>query len=113
MKSAIKVALLVMVLIVLSAPHFGQSKNATVTGTVVGGDGKTAVAGATVRVENGRERVNTKTGGDGRYAFSGIGEGNITVTLVVDGGRSISKGPTFVVSGTETIIDFDLSKTPN
>ena len=109
-----------------AVPSYAQQANGAVTGRVLGRDGQTPVQGATIQIDslnltNGRltvrERLNAKTGRDGRYGMSGLYVGRVKVTVIVDGVPVMSKGEAigdeiFLVSNTDTPVNFDLSKAP-
>jgi hypothetical protein len=109
----------------LATPLLAQN-NGSVAGRVVDRDGKTPLAGATLWIDslmtnNGRvqlrERLQTKSGRDGRYTLSGLYIGRVRVTLVVDNQPVMVKGDAigdelFAASGVDTIANFDMSKAP-
>ena len=64
-----------------------------------------------------RERLQTKTGRDGRYSLSGLYVGRVKVTVVLNNQPVMMKGEAigdelFAASGVDTVANFDLSKAP-
>src|SRR5690349_20294203 len=78
--------------VALAVPLYAQSQDGTIAGRVLDKDGVTPLAGATLWIDslitqNGRiqlrERLNAKTGRDGRYSMSGLYIGRVRVYLVI------------------------------
>jgi tetratricopeptide (TPR) repeat protein len=111
----------------LALPSYGQQQNGSIVGRVLDRDGKTPLQGVVIWIdslftETGRnvrvrERLTTKTGRDGRYSMSGLYQGRARVTVVINNQPVMVKGDAigdeiFLVGGTDTAVNFDLSKAP-
>jgi tetratricopeptide (TPR) repeat protein len=97
-----------------------------VAGRVLDRDGKTPVQGATVQIqslmtERGqqvvRETLNAKTGRDGGFSITGVYQGRVRLTLIMNGAPVMVLGDAvgdelFVQPGLDTRATFDLSKAP-
>src|SRR5688572_12663339 len=97
-----------------------------ISGKVVDRDGKTPVVGATVQIDSlmtdrgqqvVRERLTAKTGRDGGYSMSGIYQGRVRLTLVMNGQPVMVMGEKVgdelvVANGLDLRANFDLSKAP-
>ena len=115
-------------LIALAVPHLiARQLDGRIRGTVLDKDGTTPVAGAVVTVRNWittpdgvthlREALNLRTGRNGTYAAGTMYTGRITVGLVINSQTVMTKGDRpgeelYLTSGSETVVDFDLSKAP-
>jgi len=119
-------ALLIVVIALTVSVLTAQQLDAKIAGRILDKDGVTPVQGAMVSVTywvtvsgvtHVREKFTTRTGRDGTYASSGLSTGRITVTLTINGQAVTTKGEIpgdeiYLTSGSETVIDFDLSKAP-
>ena len=104
----------------------GQAQNGTIVGRVIDRDGTTPLAGAVIWVDQlatnsgrvvVRERLNTKTGRDGRYSLTGLYIGRVRVSVVQNGAPVMTKGDAigdelYLATGLDTVANFDLSKAP-
>src|SRR5687767_1212383 len=92
MKLFSKILLFPAVVAMSSALLLAQGTGA-VSGRVVDRDGKTPVVGATVQIESlmtergqqvVRERLTAKTGRDGGFSLSGVYQGRVRLTLIMN-----------------------------
>jgi tetratricopeptide (TPR) repeat protein len=109
-----------------SVPSQAQSQDGSISGRVIGRDGTTPVQGALVYIDslvtqNGRvqvrERLQTKTGRDGRYSMTGLYVGRVRVTVVENDRPVMMKGEAigdeiYLATGVNATANFDLSKAP-
>jgi hypothetical protein len=115
-------------LIAFAVPHLlaGQL-DGKISGTVLDKDGMTPMQGAMVTVTNWittpdgvahiREKLTMRTGRNGTYASSGLYTGRITVSLAISGQTVMTIGDLpgeelYLKSGSEAVVNFDLSKAP-
>ena len=112
--------------VVLAMPLYAQTQDGTIAGRVLDRDGTTPLQGATLWIDslfmqNGRiqmrERLQTKSGRDGRYSMSGLYIGRVRVTLVVNNQPIMVKGEAigdeiYLASGVTATANFDMSKAP-
>ena len=126
MKRLLTILPFILAAALVAVPFFAQQQNGTITGKVVDRDGTTPLQGATLWIDslvtnNGRiqlrERLNAKTGRDGRYSMSGLYIGRVRVTLVVNNQPVMVKGEAigdelYAASGVDTVANFDMSKAP-
>ena len=112
--------------VIVAMPLYAQSQDGSIAGRVLDRDGVTPLAGATLWIDslitqNGRvqtrERLNAKTGRDGRYNMSGLYIGRVRVTLVVNNQPVMVKGDAvgdeiYLASGVTGTANFDMSKAP-
>jgi tetratricopeptide (TPR) repeat protein len=126
MKRLLRILPFLLAAALVAVPFFAQQQNGTITGRVLDRDGTTPLQGATLWIDslvtnNGRiqlrERLNAKTGRDGRYSMSGLYIGRVRVTLVVNNQPVMVKGEAigdelYAASGVDTVANFDMSKAP-
>ena len=112
--------------LVAAATIYAQSQDGALSGRVLDRDGKTPLQGATIWIDslvtnNGRlqirERLEAKTGRDGRFFKSGLYIGRVKATVVVDGQPLMVRGEAigdeiYLATGVEGSANFDLSKAP-
>jgi tetratricopeptide (TPR) repeat protein len=126
MKRLSRILPFLLAAVVAGGVLYAQQQNGTIAGRVLDRDGKTPLAGAVVWIDslvtnNGRiqmrERLQTKTGRDGRYSMSGLYIGRVRVTVVMNNQPVMVKGEAigdelFLATGVDTVANFDLSKAP-
>jgi tetratricopeptide (TPR) repeat protein len=125
MKLVSRIVLCAVMAAVAGALVLAQGQG-SISGRVVDRDGKTPVAGITIRVESlitergqmmVRERLETKTGRNGEYSLSGVYQGRVRLSLIQNGQVLMVLGDAIgdervVAPGLELRASFDMSKAP-
>ncbi|HET9217935.1 MAG TPA: tetratricopeptide repeat protein [Terriglobia bacterium] len=126
MKRLSRILPLLLAAVLLPLPLLGQAQNGTLVGRVIDRDGTTPLQGAVIWIDQlvtnsgrivVRERLQTKTGRDGRYQMAGLYIGRVRVTVVVNNQPVMVKGDAvgdelYLATGLDTVANFDLSKAP-
>ena len=126
MKRLSRILPFLLAAVLVPLPFFGQAQNGTLVGRVLDRDGTTPVQGAIILVDQlitnsgriqVRERLQTKTGRDGRFSLSGLYIGRVRVTVVQNNQPVMVKGDAigdelYLATGVDTVANFDLSKAP-